>query len=240
VLHLQGKVDLFIEMVFNFPTLAESYKYVRLRLPRRSEIAARASAPRIFDVARAGHERSRLAYRSCRSPRGCSTRRGSPSFAYRYSTYGRADDRPRSGFCRRTPSVGFLVGLLGGQLVVLHRLLTLVVYRAAPMRFSLGVTILTTFHLHLALHTFNLPVALLDGKVEGQRMARRVLPDQRVHRGPAHLVVVGVDPFCVPIAFAMVAIFPLPALLRPTGRIVDLTIVIVATALASASTRRPS
>ncbi|HEX3594063.1 MAG TPA: Si-specific NAD(P)(+) transhydrogenase [Polyangiaceae bacterium] len=27
VLHLEGKVDLFIDMVFNFPTLAESYKY---------------------------------------------------------------------------------------------------------------------------------------------------------------------------------------------------------------------
>jgi NAD(P) transhydrogenase len=27
VLHLGGTVDLFIDMVFNFPTLAESYKY---------------------------------------------------------------------------------------------------------------------------------------------------------------------------------------------------------------------
>jgi NAD(P) transhydrogenase len=27
VLHLEGSVDLFIDMVFNFPTLAESYKY---------------------------------------------------------------------------------------------------------------------------------------------------------------------------------------------------------------------
>jgi NAD(P) transhydrogenase len=27
VLHLEGTVDLFIDMVFNFPTLAESYKY---------------------------------------------------------------------------------------------------------------------------------------------------------------------------------------------------------------------
>ena len=26
-LHLGGTVDLFIDMVFNFPTLAESYKY---------------------------------------------------------------------------------------------------------------------------------------------------------------------------------------------------------------------
>ncbi|HEX4478140.1 MAG TPA: hypothetical protein VH142_23810, partial [Polyangiaceae bacterium] len=27
VLHLEGTVNLFIDMVFNFPTLAESYKY---------------------------------------------------------------------------------------------------------------------------------------------------------------------------------------------------------------------
>jgi NAD(P) transhydrogenase len=27
VLHLEGSVDLFIDMVFNFPTLAETFKY---------------------------------------------------------------------------------------------------------------------------------------------------------------------------------------------------------------------
>jgi NAD(P) transhydrogenase len=41
VIHLNGTVDTFIEMVFNFPSLAESYKYAAYDC-----LAALAKSPR--------------------------------------------------------------------------------------------------------------------------------------------------------------------------------------------------
>ncbi|HEX4335439.1 MAG TPA: hypothetical protein VH062_05965 [Polyangiaceae bacterium] len=48
----------------------------------------------------------------------------------------------------------YLTALLGGQLVVLHRLVTYVLYRLAPMSFTPAVVVLVVFHLTAAFYLY--------------------------------------------------------------------------------------
>ncbi len=67
-------------------------------------------------------------------------------FAYRYATFV-GDDLSTFYALRTQPFGTYLIGLLGGQLVVLHRLVTYVLYRVATMHFLPAVLILGALHL---------------------------------------------------------------------------------------------
>ena len=74
-------------------------------------------------------------------------------FAYGYSAFV-GDDLSTFYALRRKPFGGYLLDLLGGQLVVLHRLVTYVIYRLWPMRFLPAVLILGALHLTSAFYLY--------------------------------------------------------------------------------------
>jgi hypothetical protein len=67
-------------------------------------------------------------------------------FSCRFSTF-LGDDLTAFWSIHTMPPGRYLTSLLGGQLVVLHRALTWLVHAAAPMRFSVALSILGALHL---------------------------------------------------------------------------------------------
>jgi hypothetical protein len=76
-------------------------------------------------------------------------------FAFRFSTFV-GDDLSAFWLIRTQPFSAYLTALLGGQLVILHRASTALLYWLAPMRFGLAVAVMTALQLTTALFLFRL------------------------------------------------------------------------------------
>ncbi|HEX3594062.1 MAG TPA: hypothetical protein VHU80_03140 [Polyangiaceae bacterium] len=74
-------------------------------------------------------------------------------FAYRYSTFV-GDDLSAFYLAKTRPFGAYLIGFMGGQMVVLHRLVTYLLYRLSPMNFLPAVLVLGALHLTSAWYLY--------------------------------------------------------------------------------------